>query len=675
MDHRFEADPHHAEYKDTQYLRMRLATVTRVDTDKYTVDISYRQETGGRTDVLVSTAYWSPSAFMGIMPEIGAMCVVAFFHQGVDTWMPVIMSWLPSGAQAARRGEAQYTGVPPQTEDDTYRVLSTKVIRGRLKKIYPGQGLIQSTEGSDITLTEDIHLSNASGQEFTLRADDGHAVVNAIGSITNTPGYRQHVGPVTRNGLVLDDHMYQDGDSLVDPTDYEQAVSARLIQPVTLSSGKKVNYVGPVPTSPDEGGIPYTEVHTEIDELSPVEMRYTEDTNMGSNVYANNRPLIEHTQGTVVGHEQGDPDTYGKPLKAKIFTSIMDSTGVLTREEAWSSKGVFAPNDLATEAIADYERIGRYERVVTKTGNMYVQVPRSEQEAPMGDGHSIDAMIEGSVKVSIGAEGSIRNSAYITTQGSIKMVVGPGGTNTERGEQGRSIDIITQGGANYEYRGTDANETSLRTMIAGKEYKEVGRDQDTIIRGNQTHLVHGASTENVMGKKALSTTGGHYATVGGDWKNVVIGEESNQIGQGRKVLIATPGLGVNADVLTILAGNRLTTITLGNDVSTVAAGNVVETIGAGSKTTTIGTGAYTLTVGAGAITISNGAGAIAISTAAGAMSLAATGIVQITGGIINVTGGAVNLGALPIGGVVTSMHPCLVTGAPHIGSLTVRASL
>tara|TARA_B100000745_G_scaffold292733_1_gene233944 strand:+ start:2516 stop:4150 length:1635 start_codon:yes stop_codon:yes gene_type:complete len=543
-----------------------------------------------------------------------------------------------------------------------------------MRKAFPGQVLAQSKEGSDLHLSDDVTIANAIGNELLLRSDDGIAVLNSYGHVLNGSGFRKYAGPITRNSYVIDDHLYGYGDSLVDPTDYEAAVAARLVRPITLENGKVVNYVTNLPISPDEGGLPYTEIREEIDEYSPLQMSYTEDTNLFSEESSRTNPLIVSVQGTMVGNDADIAETYGRPLKMSLYRSLEDSVASWSFEPSVSSQGLFKPDELRTETIASYLKIGGYQKAITKTGNVYVSIPRSSAAGPLGDGHSLHADLQGSLKASIGAEGSRGNSVYLTTRGSIKAIVGAGQQNQERGEVGRSVDLVTASGVNLEIKGTDLNEASLRIRAAGKSDIDIGRDANTTVRGSNDLLVYGANRVNVLGKQALSVTGDRHATVGGDWKNVVTGKVSNQIGSGRKILIASPGTGVNADSLTVLAGNRAATLTLGNDLTTVTAGNMVDTIAAGNKTTSIGTGTYTVNVGAGAISVTTASGAVTITTAAGALSLAASGVVQITGGVINVTGGSVNLGAAPAGGVVTGAHPCLVTGLPHIGSTTVRAT-
>jgi len=672
----------YSELKNLQYLRLRVAEITRVDTAKYKIDFRYLQETGGRSAVHLTSAYWSSAAFMGVMPEVGALCVIGFYHKGADTWEPVILTYLPLGVQAARRGESQLIGLPATEEDDVRERIS-KTIRGRLRKLFPGQVLLQSTQGSDLVLTDDVLLSNSDGNELLLRSDDGTLVGNSIARVENVSGGYVKTGPITRNLLAVDDHILQPGSDtydmeegipLMDTSTYEGAVSARLINPMTLPNGKKVNYVCALPISPLERGVPLTERRLELHELSPLSMRFTEDTEHFAGDSDARIPLIEHVQGTLVGNDITDPDIYGRVLKAQLFTSMTQATGVWALNEAQSSRGVFRDNEIHSEAVADYLRVGNYRRAITKTGNVYISVPRSSQSGSLGDGHSVHAALAGALKLTLGKENATGTSAYIRAEGAVKAVIGRGLTN-DQGEKGRSIDVTAAGGVNMSINGTDSEETSLRTSMTGKEYRTVGRDYHVTTKGSYNLTIHGASNEKILGKKSTSVTGDFHQTIGGDHKNTVTGEQNELVGGPRDVTVSTPGTGTNADILLLMVGGRSATITLGNDLTTIAAGNMTDTIGSGNKLTSIGTGSYSVSVGTGAISIVTATGAISVSTAAGAMSIAASGIIQITGGVINVTGGAVNLGAAPIGGVVTSAHPCLVTGAPHIGSLTVKASL
>lgn len=670
------------ELKNLQYLRLRIATITRVDPAKMRVDLRYVQEVGGRTSVRTSAAYWSPSAFMGAMPEVGSLCVIGFYHQGADTWTPVILTYLPIGLQAARRGDSQYIGLPVSGTDDI-RNASTKIVHGRLQKMQPGQMLIQSTDGSDLIVSEDIALSNASANEIVLRSDDGMIVSNSIGHVLNASGGYCKWGPITRNALVIDDHILRAGSStydinpdipLINTTSYTGAVAARLINPVTLTNGKKVNYICELPISVNEYGVPFTEQRTEIYELSPLAMTYTEDTDLYPEQPEMRRPLIELVRGTLVGNDPQDPDIYGRVLKAQIYNTITQSTGVFGLTEAVHSKGVYRDNELHSEAIAEYQRIGGYKKAVTKTGNMYISIPRSSQSCPLGDGHSIHADIQGAVKTTVGRENQTGTSVYIRTEGAIKSVIGSGIIN-DQGEKGRSIDTVTSGGINLEIEGTDNDDISYRSTMVGKKYEVVGRDNTLTTKGSYDHTVHGKSSENVLGKKSINVIDDHNTVVGGNKKSSIIGSVSDQIGSGRDVTIASPGTGVDADVLTLISGNKITTITLGNDVTTITAGDSEENITAGNKSINISVGSYDLSVGTGGITIKTSVGSVNVSTDAGSLTLSASGTVKVKGTTVNIVGGKVNLGLIPVGGVVTELHPCVISGAPHTGSKTVKCAL
>jgi len=672
----------HHELKNLQYLRLRVATITRVDPAKMKVDLRYIQEAGGRTGVHLTSAYWSASSFMGVIPEVGALCIIGFYHQGADTWIPVILAYLPIGIQAARRGESQYAGLPSEGEDDIREGI-TQTIHGRLRKTYPGQILLQSTEGSDIVLSDDILLSNSTANEIAIRSDDGSIVANSLAHIINTPGGYTKFGPIARNWLTIDDHMLREGSSeyniesgtpIIDTTAYEGAVAARLINPITLPNGKKINYICSLPLSPNESGIPFTEVRTEIHEYSPLSMKFTEDTDHFSGIEEHGTPVVEHVRGTLVGNDTQDPDTYGRVLKAQIFSALSQATGNFSLTEAFHSRGSLRDNEMQSEAIADYLRVGNYKKAITKTGNVYLEIPRSTQSGPLGDGHSLHASLQGAAKVSIGKENQTGTSLYLRSEGAIKSVIGRSVID-DQGEKGRSIEITTTGGVNLELNGTDSEDVSYRSTMTGKRYEVVGKDNNLTVKGNHNLVIHGATIENILGKKTLNVTGDYHTAIGGDKKSLVTGKISDQIGSGREATIISPGDGTDSDSLKILTGNRVATLILGDDTVNLTAGDIKENITAGNRITDIKTGNYDISVSAGSIGIKTLAGTVSITTRSGVMELSATGQVEIKGAIIKVNGAKVDLGALPVGGVVTSAHPCLITGTPHVGSATVKCSM
>jgi len=670
------------ELKRLQYLRLRLAVITRVDPAKFIVDLKFRQETGGRTDVIMSASYWSAQAFMGVMPEEGAQCVIGFYHQGADVWMPVILQYLPTGATAARRIESQQIGLPSTGEDDPREGFSF-IQRMRLRKVYPGQALMQSREGSDVVASKDILLSNSRGNEVRLRAADQTIVGNALGHVTNIPGGSIKMGPVTRNALVIDDHILRAGSeqfdiptvaALIDPTDYDAAVDARIVHPIVLPNGKKISYVTELPLDPNQGPLPLTEYRTEIHEFTDLKMRITEDTDLTVDLDDDfTPPLVEQVMGTLVGKDASNMVTYGRPLKAVLFRSPTDSKGVFRLEEAYHGLGLWRDNEIRSLTTAYYLRAGGYQQAISKRGNVTMHIPASPQSGPTGDGHSLDANLEGAAKIALGKERKGGNSMYLTTEGSIKANIGKGSVD-ESGEKGRSVEVTTTAGVSFEINGYDQDQYSWREILSAKKRTEVGGDHDHEVKGNYNLTVHGVINEEILGKKVENYVGDKNTNYGGTYKETIVSDRQTMIGEGRKETIASGGDSPTADELTILVGNKVATLTLGNMTENIVAGNSLENITAGNKTISIGTGSFNVTVGTGGVNVTTALGSVNITTAAGAMTLTATGVVNITGGVVNVNGGSVNLGVGLKFGVVTTASPCLVTGAPHIGSLTVKAS-
>lgn len=660
------------ELKRLQYLRMRLARIERVDPDKMTCDIRYLSEVGGRTKTIITTAYWSFQAFMGAMPEEGTTVVVGFYHNGADMWLPVVLAYMPSAPVQARRGDSWQVGLPSTGSDDSAREGFSFVQRMRLRKIYPGQLLMASKEGSDIVVSDDILLSNSMNNEILLRSDDQTIILNAVAQVINTPGGFIKFGPITRNEYMIDEHIYRDGNSVQSSEDYDGIVAAHLSDPITLSNGKKVNFVCDIPANPNHGGNPFTEHRTDIYEFNQLLTTLTEDTDHWA-VGTHEPPMVTQIMGTLVGADPKDISTYARILKASVFRSLSDPKGVIRLDEAKRSGGVNGENETRTTAVAYYLKVGGYQQAISKTGNVVVSIPGSTAGGVLGEGHSLDAALEGSAKVTLGKDRAKGNSLHLNAEGGVTAIVGQENID-DAGAKGRSVSVTAQGAVNLEVNGVDDNGYSQTTLLNGKKRDDIGGDYDLEIKGNYNLTIHGVINESILGKKVENYIGDRSITTGGSIKETVIEKKQLQLGQGRSETIASGGTDPNADSLTILAGNKVVNVALGNITETVVAGNWAESIPAGNKTVTVGTGTFNVTVGTGAVTVSTGSGSVTIGTAAGAMTLTATGVVQISGGTINVTGGAVNLGPIPGAGVVTAAHPCLVTGAPHIGSLTVKAS-
>jgi hypothetical protein len=154
----------------TSFEWLRFAEVTRVDYFRQELDIRYLDADNMVTRVpFISPGYY-PGGSMGGMPEIGSIALVGYTKQTTESGYPIVLGFF----------RATYFS-PTTWSRSTFRTTSTDTfasvfLKRRLKnwKLYPGEFLISSIDGSDLRVDKGIFLQNSAMNEINM---DPHSQV------------------------------------------------------------------------------------------------------------------------------------------------------------------------------------------------------------------------------------------------------------------------------------------------------------------------------------------------------------------------------------------------------------------------------------------------------------------------------------------------------------------
>lgn len=195
---------------------LHTAVVTFVDYE--TLRVSIRMITGEefvRIPFTMSFPGAGARHFMGIMPEIGDLCVVGFGATTEAHQVPIILGWYTSSAMAGHDwwptqpfGYEEF-GLSPAVSESFGT--AARRVRHKLRHMRPGEAHISSSQGSDLVLNEGVLLANRRGGEIRLRDQDQAFVVRSINSFHVQSGSRVYAGPVQRSGILLPRALVSDG--------------------------------------------------------------------------------------------------------------------------------------------------------------------------------------------------------------------------------------------------------------------------------------------------------------------------------------------------------------------------------------------------------------------------------------------------------------------------------
>lgn len=690
---------------------LRMAEVLRVDYEGMVCDLAFLQgDTPPAEEVPISSAYWSKRAFLGGIPEPGAICIVGYtaVHQDKAT-RPLILTFLPNGIKTALRFDPFGSAPRDADEMDLPPDMALKELEGtygptrrKFRKMYPGMIYAMSEQGSELILDSGIHLMDRAGSEIWLRGLDNAGIITSMDLYTTTASGRSRAGRVIRNALNLPSDFFggsngegEEGDQDPSfPSDhplFEELVNAGILfedgtpvsdinslPSITLSDGRKHSIITENLADPNDIDTrAYTENRKEILEFSdglmpsPDNMGFDPESIAPESSY---NPFIETVLGTVVGNDpytSGGRSRYGQLLKPVIFDTPYSSKGNARLEVVENSEADNEKNLVGAGLYRMKRPDGLGELFLShdKEGHVFLSIPAStSKKSNLGAGRSLDADLKGSAKMSIGGDKNDNVSLDLNTGGGLQWSLGSASASK------RSLDIRTKGGVSFDIRGPDSDGVGFDLKMTG--------DLGIAVEGSHGMFTTGDSIDEITGKKevladslALKVGQGDFTTtVASNHDLNIQGEKSMTIGEGSETTILTGG-----EETDILQGDSTTNFdapatrelnfssTGTHRIEAGASLNVEREGLSGSYSFEAAQGSYSVSLGAGSVTLSAGAGSVEISSAS----------VDIQAPSVNLVGN-VSLGTSTapnavIGGVPgPSPHLDYITGAPLTGNPIVK---
>ncbi|MDD5649713.1 MAG: hypothetical protein PHF86_04735 [Candidatus Nanoarchaeia archaeon] len=687
---------------------VRLAVVSRVDYETGYVDIVWLDNGNGNTQFIrLPSSHSSLRSCIRGMPEEGSVVICGWSRQ-TQTWEdPIILGFVDANLKHL----LEYRLLRNKKTPDNLKELKTirekigyNVTRGKRRKIYPGEIQIESTQGSELYLDDDVYISDSKLNEIEIRSSDKSIRFSSNQIYTSTQASR------TWNGMIIRE-----------PGDLDFS-----FQPVTLPNGQKIQFVTNNGQPIYLGGKAFTEHRVELYELSDGIMKANE-VNSGYDVDSL-APYISFVMGTLVGNDKTDTAKYAKVLRPQIFGTPVATEFSLDYLECMPEENSFLASTL------HFRHQSRAQFDIDKEGHLFTFFPASSGRHSLGPGRSWEAGFGGSVKLVIGAEETNNRSLFLDTKGGIRGTIG-------FDNEGKSSYIVAQKGLHFEVMGPANDGTSYLLKTTGKRVEYSDGNYNLEVTGNYTVTVHGKYKVESLGTREESYINDKNNLYGGSYKKIVIKDKQEQIGYNnvqkitgnieRAPGVFTPALpNETSDEYSLTTGSRVETfingnrkisilngnieenvvlgdikrsiitkkevgfkdeIKIGDHVTSVTSGNKIEEVRVGSSTESITTGDKNVTIKTGSCTISIVAGNINIVTKSGKIKLDSVsqtvdinGMLTVTvksGVKLNLSGPQVAIGQIPaMGGVVTGTpgvpsHLDFLTGLPLLGSKTVKSSI
>lgn len=630
------------------------AEVKIVDTERqtFTADVFFSDST--IQNVTIAQPFAGPSSFISGMPEIGSVVLI-----GIMENFSYLIGYLPAYVYAL---DQKHVKLWP---DKSLQKSNHRYYRHR--ELRPGEINIGSAEGSELFLSFDAQLENAGGDILKIRDSDRSIIQTSINNYVFNSGIWKSSGIIQRPAL--DESDIEDGGFA-----YKK----------TLNDGKITYQLKPTDRTALSNF--YTEFLIEAEETGKI-LNPSNSINEDFD-FKVSKPTAVFSLGNFAGNNPAKPRTYGKLLGVKLFNTPDDTEGgfefkALTKndpERFGMSVLLYAPKKENYEYGALFG--------IDKEGHFYQFIP-SATGGGIGSGRSMSVLAQGSKKEIWGSD-DLGNSWDLELKGGLKWHVGLKRNNSEESTGGRSIFLVSDGPAYYQYgegrpqlRDFDnpdkiiVNTESYKKVekIGGRERRELTGSSEEVIGGSKKQRIEGMKTEKVTGSAARYIGGDYNVQVSSGYSLKVSGE--GQEGFKEKKIVCTSG----GHELTVYSrGDIKETIKIrGNRETRIGSGDINETIlTRGSKKFRTTTGNYEVRVSTkGDIKHKTSAGSIVHKTNVGKADISASLQMNLTTkAAMNMKGTKIKIKtATPASGAITKLsHLDYITGAPLQNSKTVSVS-
>jgi hypothetical protein len=646
---------------------IRVAKVVRVDYEKFIVDVTYVDGIGGQPDIPISGSGLGYRSFLGSMPSAGDMCVLGFSKSGGIS-KPIVLGFL----NPAYRSSLNYDilGVPEAFKD------VQKPLRPKMRKLYEGEILASSSQGSDILLDKDVMITNSSLVEMILKSSDKAIHMTALNYYLNTAGVRNQFGLIHRNDLLNDPQF----SNLNFPT-YLNSDGVEFFTPNLTSTINNKNPYGKETINDDNPA--FIEHRLEVKEYEDPNIPVSR-SNSGHDVdsfYKKNsdgsssKPLVVQVMGTLVGNDPvGDSKKYGIILKPRIFNDSFSMRGTLDEQPCIAESGINETTTLAAAYSLKFPNSGTA-FYVNKQGKYFANISASSSIDPMGSGESAEINLLGHTRMYMGKNADKNRSLTLGTAG---------GVSTNWGfdsDKNRSWDATFRKGVSWNILGSDSDSVALNMRVDGDVRVTIEGSRYTEIKGSDIRLVQGIIEDKYLGKKANHYVGDVNNTYGAKYVELSVGHHNQTFSTGISRTILGPNItagSTNAESTEIKLGNSSHKMLLGNKTEQVVIGNHSTKVGIGNKSVSVNLGNYSVKCGLGNIDITTGMGTVTVKTNGQVTIKGNLGVKIQSAAKVTVEAPMVDIGKVkPLQGIVTGGpkgHKDYLTGLPLIGAVTVKSS-
>lgn len=642
-----------------------VGSVESVRSDDMSMNVNLYQRKGYLLNIPISFPYVGSMGIIGAMPEVGTNVIlikVSVHDPRYPNFQYYPIAYLPPGIAMS----PDYVAI--QRFPDSVRTDDKNVFFSKFRELRKGDVIVGSGAGSEIFLDKDIEIHNESGGTLLLRSGDQSIISTTLNNFMFSDGIWRSAGLIQRNSLQTKD---RNGEPIFG-LNAEEAM---------MEDGRKVVYIKPASTDLSYGNRIYSEYRLEVDEFGS---RVPQSNDVNAVINSSLRsPVCVLSMGNFVGNSKRDPRTYGHLLGVRFFDTYKSDKGSFQLTPLLTTGGVDAPSILGMAYALHLPKNNAFIGI-DKEGHYYQFFPASTSINPLGAGRSISVLAHGNKKEIYGSAQD-GNSWDLTLKGGLKWRVGQH-TDTN---SNLSIDIRTTGPAYFEYGVPD--EAALED-IQSKEPKKL----DSLSAYGKIERVVGNSRYDIEGSREVRIDGSDFTRINGlmthdftSIKEIIGSVKTVSVGDSYSVTVLKEMNGKfgnrvttimsGSDELTVLKGNISRKITTMGDFETsTKIGDIKETIlGKGNRIFSSTAGDYKVNCTAGNVEVMTKAGKVTIETKSGTVKISGPlGVDIVSTSKIKVNGSTVDLGSGALkGGVITTLsHRDYTTGAPLLGSGTVKAA-
>jgi len=679
------------------YKFLQVGVITRVDNERLVADIQFQSAPNIAKSVPLTDVYFTGRSFVGGMPEEGTVVICGFIKLTNKIGTPVILSYLSSDYLRSLSQVYDTGRAADEVAELTsiHEKIGYNIRRLKRRKLYPGDVNLESTQGSEILLDDDVLLSDKKLNEIKISSFDRKILQNSVNSQIYTNACR------ILNGLV------------------ERPFSA-FVEPVILENGKSSFVVTENKNSPNYNARAFTEHRMELRETGDNVLDVVDSYDFKD--YTQEKPvLVSQMFGTLVGNNRQDIQKYGQVLRPQIFASddvTTEITDVIcTPEQQFNLAGAY---QLAFNSGTKYD--------IDKEGHAFVHLAASSKNHPLGAGRSLEFAADGGIKLLIGNTAIGEKSIDLTTTGKAQIHLGSDSESLTSLQMtlDRSIELVVNN--------ANADGVAKTEEYFGTVNEIVHGDKTITVDGALTYFVQGKIKEEITGAKTQNYIDDYMVNYGGSYQQIVTYSKQVKIGEGLFVEIAKDGYelkifegdkkeelilgnkevelkaGDSKETLTlgdketnltlgdltrnvetgdmidnVTKGNRETNVETGDISESVKLGDILEAIETGNKEISIKSGNFEVTINSGNIEIKTTTGTVNVQSETQAVTVEGLLTVDVKAGQqVNVSAPIVEIGSSPaMGGVVTGQgkppnivpsHLDYITGAPLLASKSVSSS-